>query len=64
MVLMTRAELLDLVLELRSMAQAAPTAQVRDALDRLADRYAARLSRQTSSHIHCKVATSSATAQC
>ena len=42
MILMTQAELLELVEELRSMAAAAPTAKVRDALTRMADRYAAR----------------------
>jgi hypothetical protein len=42
MILMTQSELLDLVEELRAMAAAAPTATVRDALTRMADRYAAR----------------------
>ena len=43
MILMTQAELLELVQELRSMAVAHPTAKVRDALNQLADRYAARI---------------------
>jgi hypothetical protein len=43
MILMTQSELLELVEELRSMAAAHPTAKVRDALNQLADRYAARL---------------------
>ena len=42
MILVTQAELLELVEELRGMAAAAPTAKVRDALTRMADRYAAR----------------------
>ena len=41
-ILMTQSELLELVEELRGMAAAAPTAKVRDALTRMADRYAAR----------------------
>jgi hypothetical protein len=43
MILITQAELLELVEELRSMAVAHPTAKVRDALSQLADRYAARI---------------------
>jgi hypothetical protein len=43
MILMTQSELLKLVEELRGMAAAAPTAKVRDALTRMADRYAARV---------------------
>ena len=43
MILMTQAELLELVEELCSMAVAHPTAKVRDALNQLADRYAARI---------------------
>jgi hypothetical protein len=43
MILMTQSELLELVEELRGMAAAAPTAKVRDALTRMADRYAARV---------------------
>ena len=43
MILITQAELLELVEELRSMAVAHPTAKVRDALNQLADRYAARI---------------------
>jgi hypothetical protein len=43
MILLTQAELLELVEELRSMAVAHPTAKVRDALNQLADRYAARI---------------------
>jgi hypothetical protein len=42
MVLMTQSEFLELVEELRGMAAAAPTAKVRDALTRMADRYTAR----------------------
>ena len=42
MILMTRSERLELVEELRGMAAAAPTAKVRDALTKMADRYAAR----------------------
>jgi hypothetical protein len=42
MILVTQSELLELVEELRGMAAAAPTAKVRDALTRMADRYAAR----------------------
>ena len=42
MILITQSELLELVEELRGMAAAAPTAKVRDALTRMADRYAAR----------------------
>jgi hypothetical protein len=42
MILTTQSELLELVEELRGMAAAAPTAKVRDALTRMADRYAAR----------------------
>ena len=42
MILVTQSELLELVEELRGMAVAAPTAKVRDALTRMADRYAAR----------------------
>jgi hypothetical protein len=45
MILMTQAEFLELVEELRVMAMAAPTPKVRDALTRLADRYAARAGR-------------------
>jgi hypothetical protein len=43
MILVTQSEILELVEELRGMAAAAPTAKVRDALTRMADRYAARL---------------------
>ena len=43
MILLTQAEVLELVEELRSMAVAHPTAKVRDALNQLADRYAARI---------------------
>ena len=46
MILMTQSELLELVEELRSMAVAHPTAKVRDALNQLADRYAARIHRR------------------
>ena len=46
MILITQAELLELVEELRSMAVAHPTAKVRDALNQLADRYAARIRRR------------------
>ena len=42
MILMTQAQFLELVEELRDMAAAALTAKVRDALMRMADRYAAR----------------------
>jgi hypothetical protein len=42
MILVTQSELLELVEELRGMAAAAPTAKVRDALTRVADRYAAK----------------------
>jgi hypothetical protein len=42
MILMTQSELLELVEELRGMAAVASTANVRDALTRMADRYAAR----------------------
>jgi hypothetical protein len=42
MILVTQSELLELVEELRGMAAAAPTAKVRDALTRMADRYMAR----------------------
>ena len=42
MILMTQSQLLELVEELRGMAAASPTAKVRDALTRMADRYAAR----------------------
>jgi hypothetical protein len=42
MILMAQAEFLELVEELREMAAAAPTAKVREALTRMADRYAAR----------------------
>jgi hypothetical protein len=42
MILMTQSQLLELVEELRGMAAATPTAKVRDALARMADRYAAR----------------------
>jgi hypothetical protein len=43
MILITRqAEFLELVEELRGMATAARTATIRDALTRVADRYAAR----------------------
>jgi hypothetical protein len=42
MILMTQSELLELVEELRGMAAATPAAKVRDALTRMADRYAAR----------------------
>jgi hypothetical protein len=42
MIMMTQSELLELVEELRGMAAAAPTAKVRDALTKMADRYAAR----------------------
>jgi hypothetical protein len=45
MILMTQSELLELVEELREMAAAAPTAKVRDALTKMADRYAARAAR-------------------
>jgi hypothetical protein len=38
----TKAELLELVEELRGMATAAPTAKIRDELTRIANRYAAR----------------------
>ena len=43
MILMKRSELAELVEELRAMAAAAPDAHVRDALARLADRYAAKI---------------------
>jgi hypothetical protein len=43
MTLLTQAELVELVEELRSMAVAHPTAKVRDALHQLADRYGARI---------------------
>jgi hypothetical protein len=46
MILMTQSELLELVEELRDMAAAAPTAKVRGALIRMADRYAARAARK------------------
>jgi hypothetical protein len=42
MILITQSELLELVEELRDMAAAAPTAKVRAALTRMADRYAAK----------------------
>ena len=42
MILVTQSELLEPVEELRGMAAAAPTAKVRDALTRMADRYMAR----------------------
>jgi hypothetical protein len=42
MILMTQAEFLELVEDLRGMAAAAPTANVRDALARMADRYATK----------------------
>ena len=42
MILVTQSELLELVEELRGMAAAAPTEKVRDALTRMAARYAAR----------------------
>jgi hypothetical protein len=42
MILMTQSEFLELVEELRGMAAAAPSAKVRDALAKMADRYAAR----------------------
>ncbi len=44
---MTKSELLELVEELRGMAATAPTATVREALTRMADRYAARATRAT-----------------
>jgi len=43
MILTTQTELLELVQELRAMAAAHQTAEVRDALNHLADRYAARV---------------------
>jgi hypothetical protein len=46
MIMMTQTQFLELIEELRGMATAAPTAKVRDALTRMAERYAARLSRQ------------------
>jgi hypothetical protein len=42
MIMMTQAQFLELIEELRGMATAAPTAKVRDALTRMAERYAAR----------------------
>ena len=45
MILMTQSELMELVEELREMAAAAPMAKVRDALTKMADRYAARATR-------------------
>jgi hypothetical protein len=42
MIMMTQAQVLELVEELREMATAAPTAKVREALTRIAERYAAR----------------------
>ena len=39
--LVTQAELLEIVPELRAMAAAEPTEKVREALNRLVDRYAA-----------------------
>jgi hypothetical protein len=42
MILMTQSQLLELVEELRGMAAATPMANVRDALTRMADRYATR----------------------
>jgi hypothetical protein len=46
----TQAEFLELVEELRWMATAAPTAKIRDALTRIADRYAARAERRSGNH--------------
>ena len=43
MILMKQSELLALVEELRGMVAAASTAKVRDALSRMANRYAARV---------------------
>ena len=45
MILMTQSELMELIEELREMAAAAPTAKVRDALTKVADRYATRAGR-------------------
>ena len=42
MILMTQSELLELAEELRDMAAAASTARVREALTKMADRYAER----------------------
>jgi hypothetical protein len=42
MIMMTQAQFVELIEELRGMATAAPTAKVRDALTRMAERYAAR----------------------
>jgi hypothetical protein len=42
MIMMTQAQFLKLIEELRGMVTAAPTAKVRDALTRMAERYAAR----------------------
>jgi CRP-like cAMP-binding protein len=52
MILMTQSELLELVEELRELAAAAPTAKVREALTKLADRYATRASRLGCSRDH------------
>ena len=43
MILMTQAELLELVQELRAMAVSHQTAKVRDALNQMADRYGAQI---------------------
>ena len=43
--IMTRAELVEIVADLRAMAAGEPTATVRDALSRLVDRYSALNSR-------------------
>ena len=51
MILMTQSELLELVEELRGMAAAAPTAKVRDALTKMADRYAARAAHVSGPHL-------------
>ena len=45
MILVTQSELMELIEELREMAAAAPTAKVRDALTKVADRYATRAGR-------------------
>ena len=45
MILMTQSELMELIEELREMAAAAPTAKLRDALTKVADRYATRAGR-------------------
>jgi hypothetical protein len=42
MIMMTQAQFLELIEELREMAIAAPTAKVRNALTRMAERFAAR----------------------